>query len=187
MQANLTIAAARDRFADRFAEFRNKGLHLFKHWGYGSEAREECVANAMLLAWHRVVDLVCHGKANDKTLASTLYYACKQTRSGRAPQNRGMNDVTRSRDIYSAGNAVSGGIDLDAYVADRMPIPDIVAFRIDTREWLDSLTPNQRSRAIYLASGASTTDCAREWGVTTAAVSFYRRQLNNSYLRFHGD
>ena len=184
MQATLTIAAARDRFADRFAEFRNKGLQRFQRWGYGPEAREEAVANAMFLAWYYLVGLVGDGTATDHTMASTFYFACKQTRSGRAPQNREVNDVSRSRDIYSVRHAVSGGIELDAYVADRTPIPEIVAFRIDTQDWLDSLSDQQRQRASDLASGLTTKECAARWRVTSAAVAFYRRLLNESYQRF---
>jgi hypothetical protein len=59
-----------------------------------------------------------------------------------------------------------------------------VAFRIDTQDWLDSLTEHQRSRAIELAEGRTTQECAAKWGVSEAAVSLYRRQLNRSYERF---
>jgi hypothetical protein len=76
------------------------------------------------------------------------------------------------------------GLDLDAFIAKRNTIPDAVAFRIDTAEWLATLSDRQRRRAKDLAEGYSTSECARRWGVSAAAVSLYRRQLNESYQRF---
>jgi len=66
----------------------------------------------------------------------------------------------------------------------RTTVLDIVAFKVDTRAWLESLTEEQRQRAIDLAEGHSTQECARRWNVSEPAVSLYRRQLNRSYERF---
>ena len=66
----------------------------------------------------------------------------------------------------------------------RTSVLDVVAFRIDTQAWLESLTEDQRKRAIDLAEGRSTKECAQRWNVSQAAVSLYRRQLNRSYKRF---
>jgi hypothetical protein len=93
-----------------------------------------------------------------------------------------------SRELFDharkGGEVVVSGVDLDAYVSRRASVLDAVAFRIDTRDWLDSLTERQRSRAIDLAEGRSTSECAERWGVSEPAVSQYRRQLNESYERF---
>ena len=82
------------------------------------------------------------------------------------------------------GQVIVRGLDLDAYVSRRTTVLDIVAFKVDTRDWLDSLTEEQRQRAIDLAEGHSTRECARRWNVSQPAVSLYRRQLNRSYERF---
>ena len=185
MQVTLTIAAARERFANRFAEFRNKGLHFFKYWGYGLESRDEAVSAALFLTWRCATRLVRAGKLTDDTLTSAFYYSCKKVRSGHALRSSHFPDLFESP-RFGQPPIVNGGLNLDAYASDQTPIPDLVSFRLDTPEWLDSLTPRQRARAVYLASGATTKDCAREWGITTQAVSTYRRQLNASYRRFLG-
>jgi hypothetical protein len=109
----------------------------------------------------------------------------RQTRSGRM-----MRAVRHGhfRELFDharkCGEAIVTGINLDAYVNRRTSVPDTVAFRIDTRAWLDFLTEHERSRAIDLAEGRSTTECAERWGVSEPAVSQYRHKLNRSYERF---
>ena len=117
-------------------------------------------------------------------LLRPFYFSCRQTRSGRM-----MRAVKASKSPRALGpcpevDAVVTGIDLDAFVSKRNTVLDVVAFRIDTADWLASLTENQRRRAIDLGEGYSTSECAERWGVSAAAVSLYRRQLNESYERF---
>jgi hypothetical protein len=179
----FTMDQARTRFEERFSELQNKAKAYFNDCR--PEARDEAVANSLFLTWHHFVALVRNGKADDTLLTSTFYYSCRQTRSGRM-----MKTVkgSRFRDLFDHerrnGHAIVCGLDLDAFVAERDTIPDIVSFRIDTPAWLDSLTETQRRRALDLAEGTSTKELAQRWNVSAPAVSFYRRQLNESYERF---
>ena len=73
---------------------------------------------------------------------------------------RGMLRTVRnchSRELFDharkEGRAVVRGLDLDAHSTRRKSIPDKVAFRVDTRAWLDSLTENQRRRASISPTG----------------------------------
>jgi hypothetical protein len=96
--------------------------------------------------------------------------------------------ASKSRELWDhvrrGGHAIVTGLDLDQFIGKRNTIPDAVAFKVDTADWLATLTDRQRRRAIELAEGHSTSECAVRWGVSAAAVSLYRRQLNKSYERF---
>ena len=69
----------------------------------------------------------------------------------------------------------------------RTPILDQVCFRIDFPAWLDSLPPRDRKVAQCLAEGLSTTEVADRFGVSMARISQLRRELEKSWLRFHGE
>ena len=173
----------RVRFEERFPELQNKARAYFEDCK--PEAKDEAVANSLFLTWHHLTRLVNDGKADDELLTSTFWFSVRQTRSGRM-----MRTVknSHSRELFDyarkGGHVILRGVDLDVYVGRRNAVPDIVAFRIDTQAWLDSLTEHQRHRAIDLADGRTTQECAKNWGVSEAAVSLYRRQLNRSYERF---
>jgi hypothetical protein len=177
------MAEARARFEERFPEFRNKARRYFSD--YKPEAKDEAIANSLFLTWHHVTALVRKGKADDRLLTSAFYFSLRQTRSGRMMRTvkhchfRDLLDRARK-----GGEAIVTGINLDAYFNRRTSVPDTVAFRIDTRDWLDSLTEQERGRAIDLADGRTTQECAERWGVSEPAVSQYRRKLNRSYERF---
>jgi hypothetical protein len=179
----FTMTDARARFEERFPEFRNKARAYFSD--YQPEAKDEAIANSLFLTWYRFAALVRKGKADEKLLTTAFYFSMRQTRSGRM-----MRTVKHGhfRELFDharkGGEAIVTGLNLDAYRSRRTSVPDTVAFRIDTQAWLDSLTEHQRSRAIDLAEGRKTSECAERWGVSEAAVSLYRRQLNRSYERF---
>lgn len=182
----FAMSEARSRFEDRFPVFQNKVRKCFRD--YKPEARDEAVANSFFLTWHCTVSLVNSGKADDDMLTSTFWFSCRQTRSGRmmrtvkASKSRELWDLARKN-----GHAIVTAVDFDAYVSTRNAVPDIVAFRLDTAAWLESLTDHQRQRALDLADGSSTKELAERWKVSPAAVSLYRRQLNQSYERFMND
>jgi hypothetical protein len=179
----IGMSEARARFEERFRELQDRARGYFRD--YEPEARDEAVANSLFLTWHYLVSLVKQGKANDALMTSTLQFACRQTRSGRM-----MRTVraSKSRELWDhvrkGGHAILTGVDLNAFVSNRNAVLDIVAFRVDTKDWLDSLSEKQRKRALELAEGHSTGELAKRWKVTAPAVSLYRRQLNESYDRF---
>jgi hypothetical protein len=180
---HFTLPEARARFEERFSEFQNKARAYFSD--YKPEAKDEAIANSLFLTWYHFAALVRKGKADDRLLTSAFYFSLRQTRSGRM-----MRTVKHGhfRELFDharkGGEAIVTGLNLDAYVSRRTTVPDTVAFRIDTRDWLDSLTEHERGRAIDLAVGRTTQECAERWGVSEPAVSQYRRKLNRSYERF---
>jgi hypothetical protein len=182
-QTMFDLTSARNRFEDRFPELQYKARSYFRLCS--PEARDEAVANSLFLTWYHFVALVRRGKANDAMLTSSLYFACRQTGSGRMMRTV---KASKSRELWDharkTGHAIVTGVDLDAYISKRTAVPDVVAFRVDTKAWLDSLTEKQRRRALDLAEGDGTNELAMRWKVSAPAVSYYRRQLNESYNRF---
>jgi hypothetical protein len=178
-----TMTEARARFEQRFSEFQAKAKAYFADCK--PEAKDEAVANSLFLTWNHFVSLVGQGRADDALLTSTFWFALRQTRSGRVMR---AVKASKSRELWDhvrrGGHAILTGLDLDQFIGKRHTIPDAVAFRIDTADWLATLSDRQRRRAIELAEGHSTSECAQRWGVSAAAVSLYRRQLNESYERF---
>jgi hypothetical protein len=178
--STMTLADARARFEYRFRELQGKAKHYFAD--YKPESKDEAVANSLFLTWHHFHKLITAGRGDDALLTSTFYFSCRQTRSGRM-----MRSVkgSKSRELFGrAGEVIVTGINLDAFISKRNTVFDAVAFRLDTSAWLDSLTEKQRQRAVELSEGHATNELARRWNVSSAAVSLYRRQLNESYMRF---
>jgi hypothetical protein len=172
------IEAARARFSDRFAELQAKAKVYFRD--YKPEAQDEAVAKVFFLTWHYFLALVKRGRNDDSLLTSAFYFSCRQTRCGRKLRTIKHD---HSRELFDHAPVVTG-INLDAYVSRHTNVADIVAFRLDTRTWFDSLPDRQQRRAIELSEGYTTGECARRWGVTPGAVSICRQQLNQSYRQF---
>ena len=70
---------------------------------------------------------------------------------------------------------------------DNWPILDQVAFRCDFPAWLKTLAPRDRNIARALAEGGRTIDVAKRFGVSLARISQLRRELERSWLAFHGE
>ena len=76
----------------------------------------------------------------------------------------------------------------DVLVEDRQATPaDIAAARIDVSAWLESLPPRSRRLAERLALGESTSDAARQLGVSRSRVSQLRRELHRAWQAFQGE
>jgi len=63
----------------------------------------------------------------------------------------------------------------------------VAACRVDFRAWLATLTLRNRRVAESLAVGSSTGSVAREFQISEGRVSQLRRDLHDSWQRFHGE
>jgi hypothetical protein len=156
-----------------------------------ADAVEEVIANAAV-AFARLADLEKIDLAYPTVLAR---YGIAQVREGRRVGAR-----LRSGEVLSAYAQRKKGflvqrldrLDhdtgqwLEALVEDRRtPVPDQVAFRIDFPAWLDFLTRPKRRIAEALAVGHSTRQVARRLRRSAGRVSQVRRELYQSWRRFH--
>src|SRR5262249_53763961 len=65
------------------------------------------------------------------------------------------------------------------------PVPDQVAFRLDFPAWLATLSRRNREIAEDMALGHGTGHLARRFGLTQGRISQLRRELYESWRRFH--
>lgn len=69
----------------------------------------------------------------------------------------------------------------------RTPVPDQAAFRIDFPNWLRQLPRRNRTIALRLAAGTTTSEVAQRFRLSEARVSQLRREFQQSWLQFHGE
>jgi hypothetical protein len=192
-----TLAAAQARFTERYREFKSRIRHDFADCT--PEKRDDCTARALAFAWQAIVGELRKGQLTDRRMKSCVGYACKKVRGGRrdyrgdgrAPRDLTLHwrKVPYSDDRRRAPSGSAAKIDvlvsaLTEFASPASPIPDIVAFRLDTPRWLDSLTPEMRERAIDLGMGWKTHECAKRWNVSRPRVSQIRTYLANSHSAF---
>lgn len=158
-----------------------------------AEAVQEALANACV-AYARLVERGKEGLAFATVLAK---YAVAQVRTGR--QVGGKLNILDVSSIYCQRRKRFALQRLDRYIPEeecwreavvedgRMPIADLVAFRIDFPRWLQTLPPRDRRIAEALANGNRTTDVARRFQISLARVSQLRREFYKSWLAFHGE
>jgi len=154
-------------------------------------AREEAVAEAMLhslIAYVRLNEQQRQGVATAGTLA---FYATKRTYVGRpavgsAKCNDVMSRFGQVRHSVKVLGCEGGWVDAltDTKSA---PIPDIVATRIDFRDWFDTLSRRMKKVATDLALGHATAQLAEKYNLSPSRVSQYRRALYESWLRFQNE
>ncbi len=161
------------------------------------EARQEAIQDGVVHCFVAYVQLERRGR-RDRAFPSTLArFAVHRIREGcnagchsnsldplspYAQRKRGL--FVQRLDRYRRETAEW----LDPLVDDRRAsIPDQVAMRIDVPAWLATLTRRLRRIAKDLAVGNSTSEVARKHHVTAGRISQIRRQLDESWHRFHGE
>lgn len=156
--------------------------------GLRPEAREEAVQNTLCLAWKYFVRLMEQGKADDETVfRSMVLWAVEHTRQGRTPQGRG----SKPKDVIDYARRGKRGVaieaaDLNHFVSRSTSVSDVVAFRVDTEAFLDTLSERHRRLAMDLAAGMTTTEAAKSYGVSPGAVSQFRSRFRKLYEEYHG-
>lgn len=146
------------------------------------DRRDEAVQNTLALCWKFYVALFHQGRANQGILKSILWYAIKQTKSGRSVQGK-----ARSKDAldYRDRGRVSFEIyDLNGFVGRTTPVPDQVSFRVDVPAFFGTLNERQQNMAFDLAAGDTTGEVAQKHGITSGAVSQFRRRFKVLFDEF---
>jgi DNA-directed RNA polymerase specialized sigma24 family protein len=157
------------------------------------DAIQEVVANACV-AFARLVQQGRMEKAFPTVLAR---FAIAQVRAGRqVGASWSVRDVLSRHAQRNKGFAVErldrmGRDDegwIEAVIEDpHTPVFEQVWFRIDFHEWLSLLSFRNRQIAETLAVGHSTQQAAKRFGISPARVSQLRRELYDSWQRFHGE
>ena len=165
---------------------------------YPPEAKQEAVQNVVANTCAAVAGLAKRGKLDLAYPTVLAKFGIRQTLDHRKTgSSLNIKDVL-SKYCQEHKGVVVERIDRfndledcweEAVVQDtrNAPVPEVVAFRVDFRNWLKSLHPRDRKVARYLSLGHRTADAARKFKVSAGRISQLRRELAQSWGRFVGD
>jgi hypothetical protein len=159
------------------------------------DRRQDCVQEAVALAWLWFRRLAGRGKDATRFPAALAGYAARAVRAGRK-----LAGTDRAGDVLSPGAQARHGFELhtlsslsgnplEEALQDniRSPVPDQAAFRVDFPAWLSRLGDRDCRLAQDMALGHSTQELARVYRVSPARVSQLRRELHSDWRGFHGE
>jgi hypothetical protein len=173
---------------------RIERILMFEFRRLNPHDREEAVQNSIALSLVAYSRLHAQGRPRVANAWSLARYAALQHRGGRIAGGH-LND----KDAMSSYAAMRHGIRLQRYdgyesqsgtwindlVEDALArVHDIVAARVDMREWLATLGPRTRKVAADLAKGYSTAETAAKHCVSAGRISQMRRELESSWRSF---
>ena len=165
---------------------------------YDPETRQEALQNVVANTTAAVAGLAKRGKLD-------LAYPTVLAKFGirRTLDNRKTGSSLNIKDVLSKHCQEHKGVMVErldkfneqedcwkeAVVQDTrsLPVPEVVAFRVDFKDWLKSLTPRDRKVAQYLSLGNRTADAAHKFKVTPSRIAHLRRELAESWRAFIGD
>jgi len=184
------------QFLSMLPKIRAHAKFAFRH--LKPEARAEAVQEATCNSLKAFVRLVQRKKTDMAYPTPLASYAVKQVKDGRkVGGSLNVKDVL-SKYCQDHKNVVVERLDSfdeqeghwqQAVIEDtrNAPVPDIVAFRVDFGDWLNSLKRRDRRIAEFLSLGHRTSDTAQEFKVSEGRVSQLRRELAESWKEFVGD
>lgn len=179
-----TFAHFQDRFANLVPELQRMAKAHFRH--LDPEKREESVQNALGLAWKFYARLIEKGRGDEVKIRSCLWYAIQQTKAQRTVQGKGDTKPKCIYDHARKGCATLNHVDLTQLVSKRTSVFDSVSFNVDVSAFLSTLSDRQRSITMDLMNGETTSECAKRYGVTSAAISQWRARFRDLYEQFVG-
>lgn len=179
----VSIDNVQTAFVNRLSTLRKMARISFRH--LQPELKEECITNAIGLAWKGFHALACKGREHEPgILDSVMRYSIRQARS-RFPQG-----CPKKKDVLAprwVGPTRMTDFDINEFVGRSTPIPDAVVFRVDVPAFMNTLTNRQRKLAADLASGVSTGEAAEKYGVTPGAISQFRARFKELFDAFFKD
>jgi DNA-directed RNA polymerase specialized sigma24 family protein len=165
--------------------------------------RDDAIAETLACAWKAWCGLVERSRDPRAVgVCGIANYAVRHTLNGRRIGNRSGGQG--SADIYHRKARRDRGLKVVSYDSSRDDVPESwvgawrewlaadhrvgpaaeAAFRVDFAAWLATLTPQARGIAELLASGATTGETARRFGVSDGRVSQMRRTLAAAWQGF---
>jgi hypothetical protein len=177
----MTTDELKLHYTNQLPDLKRIAQYYFRH--VDAERRDENTQNVLCLTWKYARSLVLQDRFDDPgLLRSVLFYAIRQTKSGRRIQGK-----ARSKCVYD--HARKGRInlafaDLDELAGKKTSVFDRVVFRIDIPALLATLNPQQRLLAFDLAGSMTTKEAAARHGVTPGAISQFRRRFKQLHDAF---
>ena len=183
------------KFLEMLPAIRDQASMAFR--GLPSETREELTAEVVANAFVAYVRLLDRGKDAVVFATPLAMFAIKQVRSGRRVGARlNVRDVMSPYAQRHKGIQVerlprydrNEGACLEILVEDKRATPaEVAASRIDFGDWLQTLPRRLRQIANTLATGETTKEAAKQFGVSPGRISQLRGQLRLTWEAFQGD
>ena len=160
--------------------------------------KEEYLAEMTALCWRWLVRLARQGKDATQFVSALATFAARQVWSGRRlcgqeQSKDAMSGRAQRRHRFSVSDlpqqSTLNGNPLEEALRDTtQSSPDeLAAFRVDFPQWLDRLGERNRALALDAALGNRTDELAEDYGISCGRISQLRRQLHDSWQRFHGE
>jgi len=158
------------------------------------ELRDDLIAEVIGGAFCAYVSLIRRGRENNVYATPLANFAIRQAIAGRR-----VGSSSRLSDVSSPFARAARGILVErlddghsewraALVEDRRATPaDIAAARIDVAAWFHAMPDSHRQIAQALAMGETTSEAAKQFGLSRARVSQLRGQLKASWEEFQGE
>lgn len=159
--------------------------------------RDDALQDAIGIGWQHYVHCVEQGKDPDSFISVIAEYAVRQVRDGRHVTSQdSARDVMSRRAQRRRGFSVQAfpehadtGADdneaIDALADNRQASPaDQAAFRIDVKEWLESLGAKRQIVQDMMAD-EDTKDLAQRYGKSQGRISQIRAEACRSWREFH--
>ena len=150
-----------------------------KQWGY--DRREEATQEILACTWRALQRRYVLGHVNDETfwheVKSILHYEVKHVLGGRMmPENveYGGQQGKHRKDVYDRSMVININVSMDAMTTDSTSIPDAVAFKIDFRGVIDTLTDRDKDIIACMIAGLTGNELAERFGLTAGRISQLR-------------
>ena len=193
-RTSTTVPAWHAGFLKLLPDIQRHVRLCFRH--LDPDAREEAVQEAIANAMVAYTRLAAFGKESVAYASPLARYAVGQYLDGRRVTGQNIRDVLSALCQRVKGIVVQRldyfdeetGEWQELIVEDRHATPaEVASVRIDFQDWLRTLPRRERSVALKLATGETTSGVAKLFQITAGRVSQLRRELHARWCEFQGE
>ena len=201
-----SVERLQQQFLAVLPRLRRQAAFYFRHVRCAAR-RDECLGEAIALAWQWFVRLVRRGKDATRFVSAlgslaARAVACGRRLAGGERANDVLSPVAQRRHgfrveslptTHSTGHGPPLGEALYGAFAERLqenavtPVPDQVQFRLDWPRFFATLSGRDRRLAAFLALGHSGRQAAGRFGLSPGRVTQLRQQWRGQWLAFVGE
>ena len=201
-----SVQRLQQQFLAVLPRLRRQAAFYFRHVRCAAR-RDECLGEAIALAWQWFVRLVRRGKDATRFVSALGSLAARAVTCGRRlaggeRANDVLSPVAQRRHGFrveslptspGTGHGPPLGEALYGAFAERLqenavtPVPDQVQFRLDWPRFFATLSARDRRLAAFLALGNSGRQAAGRFGLSAGRVTQLRQQWRGQWLAFVGE
>ena len=181
-----------EQFLEMLPLIRARARRAFRK--LDSEHRDDLIQEVIANAFCIFVRLVERGRSSKAYATPLANFAIRQAIAGRRVGSSSRIDDVTSPFAHSARGILVERLDGEqgewraALVEDRRATPaDTAAARIDVAAWFRALSESHRPIASALAMGETTSEVAKQFGLSSARISQIRSLLKASWEKFQGE